>query len=372
MTTDKHILLLPGDGIGQEVIAEATKILEWFSNHSSVSFHTDTALLGGCAYDAAGTPLPQETLDKAHKADAVLLGAVGGTQWESLDYTVRPERGLLGIRKELGLFANLRPALCFDALVDASSLRPELVSGLDIMIVRELTGGIYFGEPRGVVEEHGERVGRNTMVYRASEVQRIGRVAFELARKRGGRLCSVDKANVLETTEMWRQEMDTLQESDYRDVALSHMYVDNAAMQLVRNPKQFDVMVTTNLFGDILSDCAAMLTGSLGMLPSASLGAPGVDGKRPALYEPVHGSAPDIAGQDKANPLATILSVAMMLRYSFDLQQEATLLEEAVNNVLQSHRTQDIMADGMQAVGTAAMGDAVLQALDKHKAAIAA
>ena len=369
----KHILLLPGDGIGTEVVAEAIKVLAWFSENSSVKFTTDEALLGGSAYDAVGTPFPDETLSKARAADAILLGAVGGPKWEGLEYAVRPERGLLGIRKELGLFANLRPALCFEALVNASTLRPEIVSGLDIMIVRELTGGIYFGEPRGVTIENGERVGRNTAVYRASEVHRIARVAFDLAGKRGGRVCSVDKANVLEVTEMWREEMTAIAQAEYPNITLSHMYVDNAAMQLVRNPKQFDVMVTSNLFGDVLSDCAAMLTGSLGMLPSASLGAPDANGKIPALYEPVHGSAPDIAGQDKANPLATILSLGMMLRYSFGMLKEADILDAAVGDVLNNGiRTGDIMAEGCRLVGTQAMGDAVIEALDASKHQLAA
>lgn len=369
----KHILLLPGDGIGKEVVAEALKILTWFSANGEVVFTTDEALLGGCAYDALGTPFPDETLAKAKAADAILLGAVGGAKWEGLEYSLRPERGLLGIRKELGLFANLRPALCFEALVDASTLRAHVVSGLDIMIVRELTGGIYFGEPRGITIENGERVGRNTAVYRASEVHRIARVAFELAGKRGGRVCSVDKANVLEVTEMWREEMIAIRDQEYPDIALSHMYVDNAAMQLVRNPKQFDVMVTSNLFGDVLSDCAAMLTGSLGMLPSASFGATDANGKLPALYEPVHGSAPDIAGQDKANPLATILSVSMMLRYSFEMLKEADILESAVNNVLKRGiRTGDIMTEGCHLVGTRAMGDAVITELESNKQSLAA
>ncbi len=367
MNNTKHILLLPGDGIGPEVVTQAVRVLDWFSANGDTQFTTDTALIGGAAYDETGTPFPDDTLHKAKAADAILLGAVGGPAWEALDYSVRPERGLLGIRKELGLFANLRPALCFEALVEASTLRPEVVSGLDIMIVRELTGGIYFGEPRGVALEGNERVGRNTLVYRESEIHRIARVAFDLAGKRDGRVCSVDKANVLEVTELWREEMEKIQAAEYPDIDLSHMYVDNAAMQLVRNPKQFDVMVTGNMFGDILSDCAAMLTGSLGMLPSASLGATDDQGRRPALYEPVHGSAPDIAGQDKANPLATILSLAMMLRYSFDLQTEADLLEGCVNDVLQTTRTADIMAVGCSLVGTQAMGDAVIAALDASR-----
>lgn len=364
MTQQKHILLLAGDGIGTEVVAEAVKVLDWFSAHGDVTFTKDSALIGGSAYDAVGNPLPAETVEKAKAADAVLLGAVGGPKWEALDYSVRPERGLLGIRKELGLFANLRPAMCFDALADASTLKRDVIGGLDIMIVRELTGGIYFGEPRGVTMENGVRVGRNTEIYHDWEVTRIARVAFDLAMKRGKKLCSVDKANVLECTEMWREEVIKVGEAEFPEVALSHMYVDNAAMQLVRNPKQFDVVVTNNLFGDILSDCAAMLTGSLGMLPSASLGAE-INGKRAALYEPVHGSAPDIAGQNKANPLATILSVAMMLRYSFDMGKHADLLEAAVKDVLARNiRTGDIAEKTSTLVGTTGMGDAVIDALN--------
>jgi 3-isopropylmalate dehydrogenase len=359
----KHILLLPGDGIGPEVVAQAMRVLEWAGEASGVKFTFDSALIGGSAYDATGTPFPAETLEKAKEADAILLGAVGGPKWESLDYAVRPERGLLGIRKELDLFANLRPAMCFAALADASSLKPEVIAGLDILIVRELTGDIYFGEPRGVTVENGHRVGRNTMIYADWEVTRIGRVALDLARARNKKLCSVDKANVLETTEMWREEVQKLRDAEYKDIELSHMYVDNAAMQLVRNPKQFDVVVTGNIFGDILSDCAAMLTGSLGMLPSASLGAE-KNGKRAALYEPVHGSAPDIAGKGIANPIATILSVGMMLRYSFSLSREADLVEQAVALVLEEgFRTGDILQPGTKKVGTAEMGDAIITAL---------
>ncbi len=363
--SNKHILLLPGDGIGSEVVAEAEKILNWFNQNKSTKFTTSTGYVGGIAYDMTGSPLPKETLDAAHKADAILLGAVGGPKWEPLAYAVRPERGLLGLRKELELFANIRPALCFEALADASTLKREVISGLDIVIIRELTGDVYFGTPRGVETlPDGTRKGVNTMVYSSPEVHRIARVAFELARKRNKKVCSVDKANVLESTEMWREEVQKIHDKEYADVALSHMYVDNAAMQLVRNPKQFDVMVTGNIFGDILSDCAAMLTGSLGMLPSASLGAKDKNGKTPALYEPVHGSAPDIAGKGIANPLATILSVAMMLRYSFDLGKEADLLEKAVTTVLvQGLRTADIMQDGATKVSTSGMGDAVLKAL---------
>ena len=362
--TTKQILLLPGDGIGPEVVAEAQRVLDWAGSNAGVTFAYDTAIIGGSAYEATGTPYPIETLEKAKQADAILLGAVGGPQWESLDYAKRPERGLLGIRKDLDLFANLRPAMCFAALADASSLKAEIIAGLDILIVRELTGDIYFGEPRGVTVENGHRVGRNTMIYADWEVTRIGKVALELARKRGKKLCSVDKANVLETTEMWREEVQKLRDAEYTDVALSHMYVDNAAMQLVRNPKQFDVVVTGNIFGDILSDCAAMLTGSLGMLPSASLGAEN-DGKRAALYEPVHGSAPDIAGKGIANPIATILSVSMMLRYSFGLNTQADRVDAAIASVLeQGLRTGDIMQPGKKKVGTKEMGDAILAALN--------
>ena len=355
----KNILVLPGDGIGQEIVTEAVKVLACLRDDFGLDIEMDEALVGGTAYDATGTPLPQPTLDLAKEADAVLLGAVGGTQWESLDYSVRPERGLLGLRKELGLFANLRPAILYPQLADASTLKPEIVSGLDIMIVRELTGGIYFGEPRGVrTLENGEKQGYNTLVYKESEVDRIVRVAMDIAMKRGKRVCSVDKANVLECTEMWR-EVAIRVGKEYPEVELSHMYVDNASMQLVRAPKQFDVMVTTNMFGDILSDCAAMLTGSIGMLPSASLNEHGR-----GMYEPIHGSAPDIAGKGVANPLATILSVSMMLRYSLDEAEMADRIEQAVNKVLdQGLRTADIMSAGMTQVGTEAMGDAVVAAM---------
>ncbi len=355
----KKILVLPGDGIGQEIMVEAVKVIECLQDNFGLKVELSNALVGGTAYDATGSPLPEETLDLAREADAVLLGAVGGLKWESLDYSVRPERGLLGLRKELGLFANLRPAILYPQLAAASTLKDEVVSGLDIMIVRELTGGIYFGQPRGIRElDGGEREGFNTLVYRESEVDRIVRVAMDIAMKRDCRVCSVDKANVLEVTELWR-DVTIKVGADYPDVELSHMYVDNAAMQLVKWPKQFDVMVTGNLFGDILSDCAAMLTGSIGMLPSASLDA---DGK--GMYEPIHGSAPDIAGKGIANPLATIISVAMMLRYSLDEPELASKIEQAVNSVLdQGLRTQDIMSDGMQQVGTVAMGDAVVAAL---------
>lgn len=355
----KNILVLPGDGIGQEIATEAVKVLACLRDDFDLDIEMDEALVGGTAYDATGTPLPQVTLDLAKEADAILLGAVGGTKWESLDYSVRPERGLLGLRKELGLFANLRPAILYPQLASASTLKEEVVSGLDMLIVRELTGGIYFGEPRGVrTLESGERQGYNTLVYRESEVDRIVRVAMDIAMKRNKRVCSVDKANVLECTELWR-EVAIRVGKEYPEVELSHMYVDNASMQLVRAPKQFDVMVTTNMFGDILSDCAAMLTGSIGMLPSASL-----DENGRGMYEPIHGSAPDIAGKGVANPLATILSVAMMLRYSLDEPDMAERIERAVIRVLdQGLRTADIMSKGMTQVGTEVMGDAVVAAL---------
>jgi len=354
----KKIAVLPGDGIGQEIVAEAVKMIKVLQS-DGLDVEMQEALVGGTAYDATGTPLPEETLNIAKASDAILLGAVGGYKWEALDISVRPEKGLLGLRAELDLFANLRPAILYPQLADASTLKSEVVSGLDIMIVRELTGGIYFGKPRGIrILENGEREGYNTLVYRESEVKRIAQVAFDIARKRDSKVCSVDKANVLECTEMWRETVIELHK-DNNDIELSHMYVDNAAMQLVRAPKQFDVMVTTNMFGDILSDCAAMLTGSIGMLPSASLNAKGQ-----GMYEPIHGSAPDIAGQGIANPLATILSVAMMLRYSLGESALADRIEKAVDNVLdQGLRTADIYSDGMTKVGTTEMGDAVVAAL---------
>ncbi|BBB29423.1 3-isopropylmalate dehydrogenase [Neptunomonas japonica] len=356
----KNVLILPGDGIGPEIVEQAKRVLELVNEQYSLGLEFTEALVGGAAIDADGIPLPEATLDAAKKADAILLGAVGGPKWDAIpDFQIRPEKGLLGIRSNLGLFGNLRPAILYPQLAHASSLKPEIVSGLDILIVRELTGGIYFGQPRGVrVKEGGVREGYNTYVYDENEIRRIGRVAFEAARQRGKKLCSVDKANVLEVTVLWREIMDDLAK-EYPDVELSHMYVDNAAMQLVRAPKQFDVMVTGNMFGDILSDAAAMLTGSIGMLPSASLD---VNGK--GMYEPCHGSAPDIAGQGKANPLATILSVAMMLRYSLNEGDTADKIEAAVSQVLdQNLRTVDIMSDGMTVVTTAQMGDAVVAAL---------
>ncbi len=354
----KTILLLPGDGIGPEIIAEARKILNWVSGQGRISLYLEEGLIGGAAYDRTGHPLPEETLIQARQADAVLLGAVGGPKWEPLPYEVRPERGLLGIRKALDLFCNLRPAKVFPQLVDASTLKREVVEGTDIMVVRELSSGIYFGEPRGVETlANGEQRGVNTLVYTTREIERIARSAFRIAATRQKKLCSVDKANVLESTELWRAVVMAVGK-EFPDVALSHMYVDNAAMQLIRHPRQFDVIVTTNMFGDILSDEASMLTGSIGMLPSASLG------ERYALYEPIHGSAPDIAGQGVANPLATILSVAMMFRHSLDLPEMANRIEAAVNRVLdQGLRTPDIFQPGTQKVGTVAMGDAVLAAL---------
>ena len=355
----KKIAVLPGDGIGPEIIAEAVKVLECLRRDFNLAIEMEHGLVGGAAYDVHKHPLPPQTLTLAKQADAVLLGAVGGHKWETLEIALRPEKGLLGLRSELELFSNLRPAILYPQLAAASSLKPEIVSGLDIMIVRELTGDIYFGKPRGVrVLANGEREGFNTMVYRESEIERIGRSAFEAALRRNQQVCSVDKANVLECTELWREVM-TRVAKDYPQVTLSHMYVDNAAMQLVRAPKQFDVMVTGNMFGDILSDCAAMLTGSIGMLPSASL-----DAKGKGMYEPIHGSAPDIAGKGIANPLATILSVAMMLRYSLNQPALATRVEAAINKVLdQGFRTGDIYTPGTQKVGTAQMGDAVVQAL---------
>ncbi|KFB66748.1 3-isopropylmalate dehydrogenase [Candidatus Accumulibacter vicinus] len=352
------ICVLPGDGIGPEIIAEAVRVLQALE----LGCEMEEGLLGGCAVDATGEPYPQATQALAQQADAVLLGAVGGPQWDSLPRAQRPERGLLGIRQQLGLFANLRPAILYPELANASSLKPEVVAGLDILIVRELTGDIYFGQPRGiemrVLDGRQERFAFNTMHYSESEIRRIVRVAFEAARKRNRKLCSVDKMNVLETTQLWR-DVATETAAEYPDVELSHMLVDNAAMQLVRKPLQFDVLVTGNLFGDILSDEAAMLTGSIGMLPSASL-----DANHKGLYEPCHGSAPDIAGRGLANPLATILSAAMMLRYTFAQESAALRIENAVRKVLaQGYRTADIHEPGMQKVGTRAMGDAVLAAL---------
>jgi 3-isopropylmalate dehydrogenase len=357
----KKILVISGDGIGPEITVEARKVLNVLNEQFALDLQFDEALMGGAAIDATGGPLPEETLAKARACDAILFAAIGGPKWDKLDRAIRPEKGLLRLRSELGLFGNLRPAILYPQLADASSLKPEIVAGLDILIVRELTGGIYFGEPRGIrTLPNGEREGFNTDKYSESEVRRVGKLAFELARKRGKKVCSVDKSNVLESTILWREVMEELGK-DYPDVELSHMYVDNAAMQLVRAPKQFDVIVTGNLFGDILSDEAAMLTGSIGMLPSASLNEQGA-----GMYEPCHGSAPDIAGQGKANPLAMMLSAAMMLRYSLNAPAAADAIERAIGVVLDAGlRTPDIYTAGTQLVNTAQMGDAVAQALQK-------
>ena len=360
------ILILPGDGIGPEVMGQVRRIIDWYGEKRGLTFDVSEDLVGGSAYDVHGVPLADATMEKAQGVDAVLLGAVGGPQYDGLDFSVKPERGLLRLRKEMDLFANLRPAQCFDALAEFSSLKPEIISGLDIMIVRELTGGVYFGEPRGIFEEDGVRYGINTQRYSVPEIERVARSAFELARKRAGRVCSMEKANVMESGVLWREVVQRVGDEEYPDVALSHMYADAGAMQLVRAPKQFDVIVTDNLFGDILSDVAAMLTGSLGMLPSASLGAPMENGRPKAMYEPVHGSAPDIAGENKANPIACVLSFSMALRYSFDLGEEADRLDAAIETVLgEGLRTADLMGqEGTTPVGTTGMGDAILKALD--------
>ncbi len=354
---NKKICVMPGDGIGPEITKQALLVLEAIGKKFGHSFEIDEALIGGIAIDTDGVPLPQATIDKCKQADAVILGAVGGEKWDTIDPAIRPERGLLGIRKELALFANLRPAVLFPELAGACLLRPDIVKdGLDIMVIRELTGGIYFGKPAGVEVRDGKRVGYNTMIYDEDEVRRIAKVGFETAMKRTKRLCSVEKANVLDVSRLWREVMLEVAK-DYPEVELTHMYVDNAAMQLVRNPNQFDTIVTGNLFGDILSDEAAVITGSIGMLPSASMGAEG-----PALYEPIHGSAPDIAGKNVANPLATILSISMMLRYSFNLEAEAKCIDDAVQKVLQDdYRTQDIMEEGKKLVSTTEMGELVVK-----------
>ena len=365
-----RVLLLPGDGIGPEIMRECRRVMDWFARRQRIAFETEEDLVGGTAFDRHGVPLTDATMEKALASDAVLFGAVGGPRYDALPFDQKPERGLLRLRKELGLFANLRPAKVFDALVDSSSLKPELVKGLDIMILRELTGGIYFGEPRGIETlPDGERRGINTQVYTTSEIRRVGRVGFELASKRQGRACSVEKANVMESGVLWREEVQKLRDEEFPEVELIHMYADNCAMQLVRQPKQFDVIVTDNLFGDLLSDCAAMLTGSLGMLPSASLGAPGPDGRRKAMYEPVHGTAPDIAGQNAANPIAMLQSFSMMLRYSFERDDAADLLDAAIGKVLASGlRTADIMQPGMAKVSTSTMGESIVRELDKAAA----
>jgi 3-isopropylmalate dehydrogenase len=363
--TNPSLLILPGDGIGPEVMAEVRKVIAWYGENRGLNFDVSEDLVGGAAYDAHGTPLHDDTMAKAMEVDAVLLGAVGGPKYDNLDFSVKPERGLLRLRKEMDLFSNLRPAQCFDALADFSSLKRDVVAGLDIMIVRELTSGIYFGEPRGIIEEGNERVGINTQRYTESEIDRVARSAFELARRRGNKVCSMEKANVMESGILWREVVQRVHDQDYPDVELSHMYADAGAMQLCRWPKQFDVIVTDNLFGDLLSDAAAMLTGSLGMLPSASLGAPMANGRPRALYEPVHGSAPDIAGEGKANPIACILSFAMALRYSFDQGAEADRLEQAVEQVLaDGARTADLLGEeGVTPLSTSEMGDKIIAAL---------
>ncbi len=359
--TSYTLQILPGDGIGPEIMEQAEKIIDWINKNASITINTRRDLLGGQAYDAYGAPLADKTLDDCRKADAILMGSVGGPKWDNVEYSKRPEAGLLKLRKELDLFANLRPAIVFDALIDASTLKPEIVRGLDILIVRELTSGVYFGEPRGIEDlGNGQKRGFNTQSYTTAEIERVSKVAFEMARKRSNKVHSCEKANVMESGKLWREVITNLHAKHYSDVELHHMYADNCAMQLLRNPSQFDVIVTDNLFGDILSDEAAMLTGSLGMLPSASLGAPG----SPGLYEPVHGSAPDIAGQGKANPLATILSLAMCLRYSFDQGALADKIENAVKTVLNNGtRTPDIMAPGCTEISTSQMGDALIAAL---------
>jgi 3-isopropylmalate dehydrogenase len=364
--SNRNLLVLPGDGIGPEVMNEVRKVIAWMGKKRAVGFEIQEDVVGGSALDKHGVPLHDATMKTALEADAVLFGSVGGPKWDNVEFDKKPERGLLRLRKEMDLFANLRPAKVFDALVDASALRPEIVKGLDIMIIRELTGGVYFGEPRGVTTlPNGEKEAIDTQRYKTSEIRRVCAVAFELARKRKNKVCSSEKANVMHTGVLWR-EVVTKVHADYKDVELSHMYADNCAMQLVRNPKQFDVIVTDNLFGDMLSDLASMLTGSLGMLPSASLGAPDATGRRKALYEPIHGSAPDIAGKDLANPLAQLLSFAMLLRYSFDLADDADLIEKAAKGVLaRGLRTADIMQAGMTRVSTTQMGAELVKELDR-------
>ena len=361
----RKILLLPGDGVGPEVTNEVKKIITWLNSKKSLDFEIDEDLAGGASYDAHGTPITDEVFYKALESEVVILGAVGGPKWDNLEFSKKPERALLKLRKELKLFANLRPAICFEQLVDSSTLKPEIVSGLDIMIVRELTGGIYFGEPRGIEPiKNNERKGINTHTYTTTEIKRIAKVAFDLAKKRKNKVTSCEKSNVMEAGLLWREEVEVLHEKEFKDVQLNHMLADNCAMQLLRNPKQFDVIVTDNLFGDMLSDQASMLTGSLGLLPSASLGAKNKDGKIRAMYEPIHGSAPDIAGQGVANPIATILSFAMALRYSLNLDKEADALEKAVQNVLdEGLRTKDILSKGMKEVSTSEMGDAIISKL---------
>ena len=361
----RKFLLLPGDGLGPEVIAEVKKIILWLNTNKSLDFEIDEDLAGGVSYDKHGTPITDEVFYKALESEAVILGAVGGPKWDNVEFSKKPERALLKLRKELKLFANLRPAICFKQLVEASTLKPEVVSGLDIMIVRELTGGIYFGEPRGIKPiNNGERKGINTHTYTSTEIQRVARVAFDLAKKRKNKVTSCEKSNVMEAGLLWREEVQDLHMKEYKEIKLDHMLADNCAMQLLRNPKQFDVIVTDNLFGDMLSDQASMLTGSLGLLPSASLGAKDKDGQMRAMYEPIHGSAPDIAGKGIANPIATILSFAMALRYSLDLDKEANALEKAVQDVLDDGlRTKDIISKGKKEVSTSQMGDAIISKL---------
>ncbi len=367
MPANKKLLVLPGDGIGPEVMRDVRRVIDWMDRRRMVTFDLTEDYVGGASIDHRGTPITDETMQKAKDADAILFGSVGGPKWETLGFDMRPELAILRLRKELDLFANLRPAIVLDPLVDASTLKADVIRGLDIMIVRESTGGIYFGEPRGVETlPNGEKRGFDTETYSTSEIERVARVAFDLARKRQNRVCSVEKANVMQSGLFWRQVVTDLQKRDYPDVELSHMYADNCAMQLVRNPRQFDVIVTGNLFGDLLSDLASMLTGSLGMLPSATLGAVQPSGKRHALYEPIHGSAPDIAGKGIANPLAQMLSFAMLLRFSFGMDEDAALIERACTNVLKSGlRTGDIMGPGTARVGTSVMGESILRELDK-------
>ena len=364
-TKKRKFLLLPGDGIGPEVVSEVKKIIDWFNKKKSLDFQTEEGLVGGASYEKHKKPITDEVFYKALESEAVILGAVGGPKWDNLEFSKRPERALLKLRKELKLFANLRPAICFKQLVDASSLKPEIVLGLDIMIVRELTGGIYFGEPRGIKPiENGERKGINTDSYTSSEIIRVAKVAFELAQKRNKKVTSCEKSNVMEAGVLWREEVQKVKDEEYPNIELSHMLADNCAMQLLKNPKQFDVIVTDNLFGDILSDEAAMLTGSLGLLPSASLGAKDKNGKMRSMYEPVHGSAPDITGKGQANPIATILSFSMALRYSLDLDKEADNLDKAVQKVLDDGlRTKDILSKGKKEVSTSQMGDAIISKL---------
>ncbi len=361
-----NLFLLPGDGIGPEIMAEAVRVIDWFSENGPARFEYDSGLVGGAAYDEHGVAISEEDMKQAMAADAVIFGAVGGPKWDNVPYDVRPEAGLLRLRKDMELFANLRPAICYPALAEASSLKKELVEGLDIMIVRELTGGVYFGEPKEITDlGNGQKRAVDTQVYQTYEIERIARVAFDLARLREGRVASSEKRNVMKTGVLWNEVVTAVHEAEYKDVHLEHVLADNCGMQLVRNPKQFDVIVTDNLFGDMLSDVAAMLTGSLGMLPSASLGETDKNGKRKALYEPVHGSAPDIAGLEKANPIAMIGSFTMALRYSFNMTDEADLLDSAIANVLANDlRTADLMQKGKTEVTTSQMGDAILRELD--------